>query len=94
VPGGGVSPDGARWLPSRADFFVPVKSLSILFRARFRELLSRAGLLDQVDSTVWQRDWVVRRPPATAASPCGIWPHTSSASPSATTGSPPVTTAM
>jgi hypothetical protein len=59
VPGGGVSPDGARWLPSRADFFVPVKALSILFRARFRELLGRAGLLDQVDPAVWQRDWVV-----------------------------------
>jgi hypothetical protein len=59
VPGGGVSPDGSRWLPSRADFFVPVKALSILFRARFRELLRRAGLLDQVDPAVWQRDWVV-----------------------------------
>ncbi len=59
VPGGGVSPDGSRWLPSRADFFVPVKALSILFRTRFRELLGRAGLLDQVDPGVWQRDWVV-----------------------------------
>jgi hypothetical protein len=59
VPGGGVSPDGSCWLPSRADFFVPVKALSILFRARFRELLGRAGLLDQVDPGVWQRDWVV-----------------------------------
>jgi hypothetical protein len=59
VRGGGVSPDGACWLPSRADFFVPVKALSILFRARFRELLSSAGLLDQVDSIMWQRDWVV-----------------------------------
>jgi hypothetical protein len=59
VPGGGVSPDGSRWLPSRADFFVPVKALSILFRARFRELLGRAGLLDQVDPAVWTRDWVV-----------------------------------
>jgi hypothetical protein len=59
VPGGGVSPDGSRWLPSRADFFVPVKALSILFRARFRELLGRAGLLDQVDPGAWQRDWVV-----------------------------------
>jgi Putative transposase len=30
VPGGGLSPDGDRWLASRADFLVPVKALSIL----------------------------------------------------------------
>src|SRR5262245_46678446 len=29
VPGGGLSADGSRWLSSRADFFVPVKALSI-----------------------------------------------------------------
>ena len=59
VPGGGVSADGGRWLPSRADFLVPVKALSIVFRAKFRDILRREGLLDQVDPTVWSRDWVV-----------------------------------
>jgi Putative transposase/Transposase zinc-binding domain len=59
VPGGGVSEDGSRWLPSRADFFVPEKALSILFRAKFRHILTRRGLLDQVDPAVWRRDWVV-----------------------------------
>jgi DNA-directed RNA polymerase subunit RPC12/RpoP len=59
VPGGGVSEDGSRWLPSRADFFVPAKALSILFRAKFRDILARQGLLDQVDPAVWRRDWVV-----------------------------------
>ena len=58
VPGGGVSEDGNRWLPSRTDFFVPEKALSILFRAKFRDLLTREGLLGQVDPTVWRRDWV------------------------------------
>ena len=43
VPGGGLSADGDRWLPSRADFLVPVKALSILFRAKFRDLLARRG---------------------------------------------------
>ena len=28
VPGGALSEDGQRWLPSRADFFVPVKAAS------------------------------------------------------------------
>jgi len=59
VPGGGLSKDGSRWLPSRADFFVPVEPLSILFRAKFRDELDRAGLLSQVDASVWRRKWVV-----------------------------------
>ncbi|MBV8126679.1 MAG: transposase [Planctomycetaceae bacterium] len=59
VPGGGISADGSCWLPSRADFFVPVKALSILFRAKFRDALRGAGLLNLVDPAVWQRDWVV-----------------------------------
>jgi hypothetical protein len=59
VPGGGVSDGGARWMPSRAHFFVPVRALSIIFRAKFRNLLERAGLGSQVDPAVWRRDWVV-----------------------------------
>jgi hypothetical protein len=59
VPGGGIDGDGGRWLPSRADFFVPVKALSILFRAKFRDILARDGLLHLVDPAAWRRDWVV-----------------------------------
>lgn len=59
VPGGGLSKDGAEWLPSRADFFVPVKALSILFRAKFRDALDRAGLLAKIDAAVWRQSWVV-----------------------------------
>ncbi len=35
VPGGGLSPDGQRWIASRGDFFLPVKVLSRLFRGKF-----------------------------------------------------------
>jgi hypothetical protein len=59
VPGGGVSADGSCWLPSRANFLVPVEALSIVFRAKFRDLLKREGLLDLADPAVWRRDWVV-----------------------------------
>ena len=31
----------------------------MIFRARFRDLLQRAGLLGQVDPAVWRQDWVV-----------------------------------
>src|SRR5690349_9719283 len=32
VPGGGIAPDGTRWIPSRPDFFLPVRVLSQMFR--------------------------------------------------------------
>lgn len=35
VPGGGISPDGMRWVASRAAFLLPVRVLSRLFRRRF-----------------------------------------------------------
>jgi len=35
VPGGGLSPDGARWISCKEDFFIPVKVLSRLFRGKF-----------------------------------------------------------
>ena len=59
VPGGGLNEDGTRWLPARANFFVPQRALAILFRAKFRDALDRAGLLDQVDPAVWRTPWVV-----------------------------------
>jgi hypothetical protein len=35
VPSGGISPDGMRWVASRAAFLLPVRVLSRLFRGRF-----------------------------------------------------------
>jgi hypothetical protein len=35
VPGGGISPDGERWIPSRAAFLLPVRVLAKLFRRLF-----------------------------------------------------------
>jgi hypothetical protein len=59
VPGGGPSADGSVWIPSRADFFVPDPALSRLYRARFRDTMRAAGLLDEIDPVVWSKDWVV-----------------------------------
>ncbi|CUX79879.1 IS91 family transposase [Roseibaca calidilacus] len=41
VPGGGLSPDGTRWIDCRPGFFLPVKVLSRLFRRLFLEGLIR-----------------------------------------------------
>jgi hypothetical protein len=40
VPGGGLSPDGTRWIGSRPNFFLPVRVLSQLLRAKFLAGLS------------------------------------------------------
>src|SRR5271156_1950864 len=64
VPGGGLSADGTRWRPSRAYFLVPVKALSRIFRGKVGDLLGDAGLLDQVDRSIWQHDGVVHCQPA------------------------------
>ena len=42
VPGGGLSPDGTRWVACRPGFFLPVRVLSRLFRRLFVEHLQRA----------------------------------------------------
>ena len=41
VPGGGLAPDGSRWIACRPGFFLPVRVLSRLFRRRFVEELQR-----------------------------------------------------
>ncbi len=42
VPGGGISPDGSRWVSCRPGFFLPVRVLSRLFRRLFLEKLIAA----------------------------------------------------
>lgn len=42
VPGGGLSPDGERWIACRKGFFLPVRALSKLFRRLFLEKLATA----------------------------------------------------
>jgi hypothetical protein len=42
VPGGGIAPDGERWIACRPGFFLPVRVLSRLFRRLFLDQLRRA----------------------------------------------------
>jgi len=41
VTGGGISPDGERWLSCRKGFFIPVRVMSSLFRGKFLDLLNK-----------------------------------------------------
>jgi hypothetical protein len=48
VPGGGLSPDGSRWIPCRPGFFLPVRVLSRLFRRLFLTALQAAFAAGQL----------------------------------------------
>ena len=48
VPGGGLSPDGERWVACKPGFFLPVRVLSRLFRRRFLEELEQAHRTGQL----------------------------------------------
>ncbi len=62
VPGGGVSQDGSRWQAGPENFLLPEKAASIVYRAKFRDAMREAGLLDEINAVapeVWTQKWVV-----------------------------------
>jgi hypothetical protein len=65
IPAGGLSSDN-RWLPSGKRFFVPVKALSTIFRAKIRDGLKKLGLFGSVDQKIWEKPWVVHSKPVGA----------------------------
>lgn len=58
LAGGGLIPDG-RWVASRKAFLVHVRPLGVIFRAKVRDELKKAGLFHRVDKRAWKKDWVV-----------------------------------
>jgi hypothetical protein len=66
VPGGGLSPDGRRWVPAREKFLLPVKPLGAHIRTRFKERLlqEQPELFKQVPAKAWKRPWIVDSRPA------------------------------
>jgi predicted Zn-ribbon and HTH transcriptional regulator len=59
VAGGALSTRDGKWHPSRIDFFLPVRALSRIFRAKFRDEMIQQGLYDAVPAPVWQQEWNV-----------------------------------
>lgn len=49
VSGGGLSPDGKRWVSCKKRFFLPVKVLSRLFRGKFLDYLMRSYESDKLN---------------------------------------------
>jgi hypothetical protein len=51
VPGGGLSPDGSKWIGCKPGFFLPVRVLSKVFRGKFIDLLKRARAATRLSSS-------------------------------------------
>jgi hypothetical protein len=63
VPAGGLADDGHTWLPARKNFLLPVKALSQLVRAKFRDALRKSDGFANIPASVWEQDWVVHCKP-------------------------------
>lgn len=59
VPAGAFSKQDQSWHPSHPDFYLPVKGVSKIFRAKFRDEMKKNELYDQIPSQVWDQDWNV-----------------------------------
>jgi hypothetical protein len=74
VPGGGLDADGWQWIESSRKFFVPVRALSKIFRARYVGQLFKAieeeqvqipdktdkkALCQELKTILYKTDWVV-----------------------------------
>lgn len=63
VPGGGFDSADGRWHAADRGFFLPVRALSPIFRAKFRAAMREVGLLAEIDAEVWTVDWNVNCQP-------------------------------
>jgi hypothetical protein len=59
VTAGGLTDDLQAWRrPARPDFLIPCRALSVIFRAKVRDALEQAKLLEQVPRKAWKQKWV------------------------------------
>jgi hypothetical protein len=59
VSAGGWSEDH-RWVSTKhPNFFLPVRALSVIFRAKMRQALAQAHLLESTPEKTWTQPWVV-----------------------------------
>ena len=56
---GAFSKTDGKWYCSRVDFFLPVKAMSKIFKAKFRDIMKNSKLYHQIPAEVWKQNWVV-----------------------------------
>ncbi len=59
VPGGALSSKDGLWHPSRIDYYLPVTALPEVYRAKFRDIMKKKGLFEQIPPEVWDKGWNV-----------------------------------
>ncbi|MFQ5615932.1 MAG: transposase [Anaerolineales bacterium] len=59
VTGGALDSGSGEWHPARNCFYLPVKALSPMVRAKFRDRITKAGRLGEIPASVWTTDWNV-----------------------------------
>jgi hypothetical protein len=45
--------------PKHPEFLLPARVLSVVFRAKMRDALRKAGILSSTPTRIWRKDWVV-----------------------------------
>jgi hypothetical protein len=58
VPAGGLDKQG-NWIRGRQDFFLPVRALSRIYRAKMRDEIKKLGLMHLVPPDAWNIEWNV-----------------------------------
>jgi hypothetical protein len=59
VPGGFLDSATGQWHPTSQGFYLPVRALAKLVRARFRQRMAKAGVLELIPAQVWDKGWNV-----------------------------------
>jgi len=65
ITAGGLSVNNRQWVSSHNKFLFPVKALSIVFKAKFRDELRKLNplLFNQIAPQTWTKNWVVNSIP-------------------------------
>ena len=63
VPGGAIDSRTGEWMPARNKFYLPVRALSVIVRAKFRDRIEKAGRLGEIPGSVWKTSWNVNCQP-------------------------------
>lgn len=60
ISGGGVTPNGRDWQPTRGEFLLPVRALSRRIAHKFRDALKERvpTVFQDIPPTVWCQEWV------------------------------------
>jgi hypothetical protein len=67
VPGGAMSTKEDRWHPSPINFYLPVKAMSKIFKAKFRDEMRKSNLHTDIPEEVWDQEWIVNCQPVGAS---------------------------